>query len=76
MNELISAGFDLVQVREYDVTDYYSRSEDLIFLLKHTPIIPRFGEQEEDFTILQKFIDTYSFEKGFVLIQKIYDYCC
>ncbi|MED3063711.1 SAM-dependent methyltransferase, partial [Bacillus thuringiensis] len=28
------------------------------------PIIPRFGEQEEDFTILQKFIDTYSFEKG------------
>ena len=36
MNELISAGFDLVQVREYDVTDYYSRSEDLIFLLKHT----------------------------------------
>ncbi len=41
--ELIDAqGFDLVQVREYDVTDYYSTSEDLIFLLKHTPIIPRF----------------------------------
>ncbi|CCW09271.1 MULTISPECIES: class I SAM-dependent methyltransferase [Bacillus] len=64
MDELISAGFDLVQVREYDVTDYYSTSEDLIFLLKHTPIIPRFGKEEEDFTILQKFIETNSSEKG------------
>lgn len=64
MGELISAGFELVQVREYDVTDYYSTPEDLIFLLKHTPIIPRFGEKEEDFNILQKFIDANSSEKG------------
>ena len=64
MSELISAGFELVQVREYDVTDYYSTPEDLIFLLKHTPIIPRFGEEEEDFTILQKFINANSSEKG------------
>ena len=34
MSELISAGFELVQVREYDVTDYYRTPEDLIFLLK------------------------------------------
>lgn len=64
MGELINAGFELVQVSEYNVTDYYSSPEDLIFLLKHTPIIPRFGEEEEDFTILQKFIDANSFEKG------------
>lgn len=64
MGELISAGFELVQVREYDVTDYYSIPEDLIFLLKHTPIIPNFGEDAEDFTILQSFIDANSFEKG------------
>ncbi|KAB2441439.1 class I SAM-dependent methyltransferase [Bacillus luti] len=64
MGELISAGFELVQVREYDVTDYYSTPEDLIFLLKHTPIIPKFGEEEDDFTILQKFIDANSSEKG------------
>ncbi|MBE7098974.1 class I SAM-dependent methyltransferase [Bacillus cereus] len=64
MGELINAGFELVQVREYDVTDYYSTPEDLIFLLKHTPIIPRFGEEEDDFTILQKFIDANSSEKG------------
>ncbi|MES5938787.1 MULTISPECIES: methyltransferase domain-containing protein [unclassified Bacillus cereus group] len=64
MSELISAGFELVQVREYDVTDYFRTPEDLIFLLKHTPIIPNFGEEEEDFTILQKFIDTNRSEKG------------
>ncbi|PRT05023.1 class I SAM-dependent methyltransferase [Bacillus wiedmannii] len=64
MGELSSAGFELVQVREYNITDYYSSPEDLIFLLKHTPIIPRFGEEEEDFTILQKFIDANSSEKG------------
>ncbi|QWG45128.1 class I SAM-dependent methyltransferase [Bacillus mycoides] len=64
MDELISAGFELVQVREYDVINYYSTPEDLIFLLKHTPIIPNFGEEEEDFNILQKFIDANSSEKG------------
>lgn len=64
MRELSSAGFERVQVSEYDVTDYYSSPEDLIFLLKHTPIIPNFGEEEEDFTILQKFIDANSSEKG------------
>ncbi|MES5866504.1 methyltransferase domain-containing protein [Bacillus cereus group sp. RP32] len=64
MGELSSAGFELVQVSEYDVTDYYSSPEDLMFLLKHTPIIPRFGVEEEDFTILQKFIDANSSEKG------------
>ncbi len=64
MRELISAGFEVVQVREYDVTNYYSTTEDLIFLLKHTPIIPNFGEEEEDFNILQKFIKANSYEKG------------
>ena len=64
MSELISAGLELVQVREYDVTDYYSTAEDFIFLLKHTPIIPNFGEEEEDFNILQKFIKANSSEKG------------
>lgn len=41
-----------------------------IFLLKHTPIIPNFGEEEEDFNILQKFIKANSSEKVFVRIQK------
>lgn len=42
----------------------YRTPEDLIFLLKHTPIIPNFGEEAEDFTILQSFIDVNSSEKG------------
>ncbi len=46
------------------------RAEDFIFLLKHTPIIPNFGEEEEDFNILQKFIKALVLKKGFVRIQK------
>ncbi|ENQ3077385.1 class I SAM-dependent methyltransferase [Bacillus cereus] len=64
IRELRDAGFVDVQVLEYDAIDYYKTPEDLIFLLKHTPIIPRFGETEEDFDILQKFIATNKTEKG------------
>lgn len=70
MNELISAGFDLVQVREYDVTDYYSRSEDLIFLLKHTPIIPRFENRKRILLFYKSSLIRIVLKKGFVRIQK------
>ncbi|MEI4803857.1 class I SAM-dependent methyltransferase [Bacillus sp. FJAT-51639] len=64
VRELGQAGFADVQVLEYDATDYYQTPEDLIFLLKHTPIIPIFGETKEDFDILKKFIATNNTEKG------------
>ncbi|KFM99934.1 class I SAM-dependent methyltransferase [Bacillus clarus] len=64
VNELSNAGFNIVQIREYDAIDYYKTPEDLIFLLKHTPIIPRFGEKEDDFDILQKFVSANKTEKG------------
>ena len=64
IRELRHAGFTDVQVLEYDAIDYYKTPEDLIFLLKHTPIIPRFGEREEDFDILKQFIRINKTEKG------------
>ncbi|MEB3055087.1 class I SAM-dependent methyltransferase [Bacillus pseudomycoides] len=64
VRELKSAGFTDVQILEYDAIDYYQTPEDLLFLLKHTPIIPRFGEEKEDFDILGKFIITNKTEKG------------
>ncbi|PEB50512.1 SAM-dependent methyltransferase [Bacillus pseudomycoides] len=64
VRELRHAGFTDVQVLEYDAIDYYQTPEDLIFLLKHTPIIPRFGEREEDFDILKQFIRINKTEKG------------
>ena len=64
VRELRDAGFVDVRVLEYDAIDYYETPEDLIFLLKHTPIIPRFGEMKEDFDILRTFIAANTTEKG------------
>lgn len=64
VRELKCAGFSDVQILEYDAIDYYQTTEDLVFLLTHTPIIPRFGEEKEDFDILKKFIIANKTEKG------------
>lgn len=64
IRELKETGFSVVQFFEYDAIDYYQRPEDLIFLLKHTPIIPNFGEEKYDFDILNNFIENNRSEKG------------
>ncbi|MDF2962100.1 MAG: class SAM-dependent methyltransferase [Paenibacillus sp.] len=64
LSELAEAGFTDIQFFEYDATEYYETYEDLVFLLKHTPIIPNFGECAHDFEILQKFIEENLTEKG------------
>jgi len=77
MTELSKAGFSDIQSYEYNVIEYYETVEDLIFLLKHTPIIPDFGQTEADFEILQHFIMDNQTDKGirtnserFVIIAK------
>ncbi|MBU5349364.1 class I SAM-dependent methyltransferase [Paenibacillus lautus] len=64
MEELRLAGFRNIQYAEYDADEYYEREEDLIFLLKHTPIIPGFGQEESDFRILQQFIRDHRTDRG------------
>ncbi|THE11624.1 class I SAM-dependent methyltransferase [Bacillus timonensis] len=64
LKELKEAGFTEVQSFEYDAIDYYQRPEDLIFLLRHTPIIPDFGHGENDLGILSDFIENNRTEKG------------
>ncbi len=64
VQELTAAGFTEISVRNYDTTEYYRTAEDLIFLLKHTPIIPDFGHDPEDFAILQRFIEDNVSDKG------------
>lgn len=64
MKELRLAGFRDIQYAEYDAVEYYERDEDLIFLLKHTPIIPGFGQEESDFRILQQFIRDHRTDRG------------
>lgn len=64
------AGFSEVAVFEYDATEYYERPEDLIFLLKHTPIIPNFGENLKDYEVLAKFIADNTTDAGIMTNSK------
>lgn len=64
ISELHAAGFKDIQVFEYNATEYYHSYEDLVFLLKHTPIIPNFGENDNDFALLAKFINQYQTTQG------------
>ncbi|MFK7695945.1 class I SAM-dependent methyltransferase [Paenibacillus sp. HJGM_3] len=42
----------------------FATYEDLVFLLKHTPIVPGFGECEEDFDRLHAFIEQNRTDRG------------
>jgi len=64
IEDLKEAGFTCIQSFEYDATEYYQRPEDLLFLLKHTPIIPDFGKDPKDFDILNHFIYKNRTERG------------
>lgn len=64
IKELNEAGFFDIQSYEYDATEYYETYEDLVFLLKHTPIIPNFGKYDNDFELLHQFIAEHQTEKG------------
>ncbi|MBB6670474.1 class I SAM-dependent methyltransferase [Cohnella nanjingensis] len=64
VQRLTEAGFAEVSAAEYDTTEYYRSPEDLLFLLKHTPIIPEFGRHPRDFEILAEFVAAYGGEQG------------
>lgn len=64
IRELNEAGFSEVKSLEYDAIEYIESTEELIFLLKHTPIIPNFGQDSRDIEILHDFIKNNRNEKG------------
>lgn len=62
--ELAEAGFGAIQSFEFTTVEYYRTPEDLLFLLKHAPIIPGFGQEPSDFEIFHAFIRENQTEKG------------
>lgn len=64
VRELKEEGFQSVESFDYNAVDFYRRPEDLLFLLKHTPIIPHFGYEDKDFQILNDFIENNQTPKG------------
>jgi hypothetical protein len=63
-SELNEAGFSDIRSFEYDATEYYQTYEDLVFLLKYTPIVPSFGQSENDFAVLEQFIAENETDQG------------
>ncbi|MEC0125537.1 class I SAM-dependent methyltransferase [Paenibacillus pabuli] len=63
-NELHEAGFHDIRIREYNATEYYATTDDLLFLLTHAPIIPGFGEKESDLERFQQFVEQNRCDKG------------
>jgi SAM-dependent methyltransferase len=72
ISELSEAGLTDIRTFEYDATEYYETYEDLVFLLKHTPIIPGFGQCENDFDVLERFIEVNQTSKGIMTNSKRY----
>ena len=62
--ELKEAGFRDIDVMEFTIVEYFQSPADLIFLLKHTPTLPDFGQSDEHFEILDRFIRENRTEKG------------
>lgn len=64
IDELKHAGFSIVRSDEYNATEYYQSPEDLLFLLKHTPIIPHFAEEKHHFKIFEEFLTNNTTSRG------------
>lgn len=63
LQELKNQGFKILRKDVYNATEYYANMEDLIFLLKNTPIIPDF-DIERDQRFLEEIERRYKTNKG------------
>lgn len=72
VKDLKEAGFSDIQTFDYDAKEWYATPDDLIFLLRNTPIIPNFGENDHDFDILSEFIKDTTEDKGILTNSKRY----
>ena len=58
--------FDIIQ------QEYYETEEDLLFLLKNTPIIPNFGKEKLDYKKFNEYVEENKTEKGILLERKLF----
>ncbi|MBU3918674.1 class I SAM-dependent methyltransferase [Patescibacteria group bacterium] len=72
IKELRKAGFSEIKSFDYNTKEFYQTPEDLIFLLRNTPIIPNFGCKSNDFKILTQFIKDNATVKGIATNSKRY----
>ena len=58
--------FDIIQ------REYYKTDNDLLFLLRNTPIIPDFGEEKLDYEKFNEYVEKNKTEKGIFLERKLF----
>ena len=71
LKQILKLGFSKIEVLNFSQTEYYKTKEDLIFLLKRTPILNGFDEQK-DMTKLDEYIEKFSTTRGIKLNRKLY----
>lgn len=83
---ILDAGFKKVELIPIYTKGYYKTKEDLLALLLKTPILEdfsetkentklgnkKFGDDEKDFELLDKYISENSFDKGILLRRRYY----
>ena len=70
LHELQELNFSKIKSYDYNAKEYYQTPEDLLFLLKYTPIIPNFGKDKIDFEILKEFISEHKTPHGILTNSK------
>jgi SAM-dependent methyltransferase len=66
VSSLEKAGFSELRTHDYNATEYYETPEDLLFLLRRTPILPDFGTDQADFQMFQRFVAEHTTQKGII----------
>lgn len=78
---ILKTGFKNVELVPIHVREYYKTKEDLLALLLKTPILEEFSETSVsnltatpviDSTLLDKYIETHTTDKGILLIRRYY----
>lgn len=64
--------FKNVEFFEIKQQEYYKTEEDLLFLLRNTPIIPNFGEEEKDYQKFNQYVEKNTTDKGILLERKLF----
>lgn len=77
--DIKSAGFSKIEIKEIEEFEYYKTKKDLIKLLEKAPILDDFSEENGTFEkreieeqLLEKYIEKFKTEKGILLKRVLY----
>ena len=72
-NNSLEAGFEKIELFNFEEIEYYDSIEDLEFLLINTPTIDGYN-REKDLETLKKYVEKNTTENGIKLIRRLFAY--